>query len=198
MSDDLPDAETLARRLDEVMERIDKLEAENARLRKRVEELEGVEEENERLRKRVQQLEHQLNQDSSNSHRPPSTDEPWENDDDDDTDEVTLDFGEARNQGAQPGHEGNHRELADADDIDKFVEVKPNECDCCDQQLTGEDVAPWRHQVWDIEVKRPLVEYRMHRLECDVCDSTKRAGLPEGVPNVSVQWGSDALPLRSI
>ena len=178
MSDDLPDAETLLRRLD-------KLEAENARLRKRVEELEGVEEENERLRKRVQQLEHQLNQDSSNSHRPPSTDEPWADDDDDDTDEVTLDFGEDRNQGAQPGHEGHHRELADADEVDKFVEVKPNKCDCCGQQLTGEDVAPWRHQVWDIEVKRTLVEYRMHRLKCDGCDAKKRAELPKGVPNSS-------------
>ena len=54
MSDDLPDAETLARRLDEAMERIEKLEAEKTPLQKWVEVLEGVEEENERLRKRVQ------------------------------------------------------------------------------------------------------------------------------------------------
>ena len=64
MSDDLPDAETLARRLDEAMERIAELEEKLAA-----------------RDARIAELEHELNQDSSNSHRPPSTDEPWENDD---------------------------------------------------------------------------------------------------------------------
>ena len=181
MSDSTPDAQTLLRRLDEAMERIDKLEAENARLRKRVKELEGVEQENVRLRKRVQRLEHKLHQDSSNSHRPPSTDDPWADDDDDDDGRVMLDFGKQRSQGAQPGHQGHHRQLADADEVDKFVEVRPDECDGCGHRLTGEDIAPWRHQIWDIEVSKTLVEYRMHRLECDRCSATQRAELPEGV-----------------
>ena len=172
MSDDLPDAETLARRLDEAMERIAELEEKLAA-----------------RDARIAELEHELDKNSSNSHRPPSTDEPWEDDDDGDDNEVTFDFGNDHNQGAQPGHEGHHRELADAEDVDEFVEVTPNKCDCCGDPLTGEDIAPWRHQVWDIDVTKTLVEYRMHRLECDGCGTSQRAELPEGVPDSS--FGDD-------
>lgn len=51
--------------------------------------------------------------------------------------------------------------------------------------MTGEDIAPWRHQVWDIEVTKTLMEYQMHRLACDGCGTTQRAELPKGVPNSS-------------
>lgn len=163
MDDSTPDIQALIDRLDRIEARNKELEAENAR-----------------LRKRVQYLEHKLGQNSSNSHRPPSSDDPWEEDEDDS--EVTFDFESPRPQGAQPGHQGHHRELLDEDEVDEVVEVKPKACSCCGGGLVGEGLAPWRHQVFEVEVNRRVIEYRMHRLECTNCGHSERADLPEGVP----------------
>jgi len=190
MDDTTPDIQTVLDRLERAEARIAQLERENQTLREENERLreenERLRGENERLRKRVQQLEHKLGQNSSNSHLPPSTDDPWEDkeDDDDGDDEFTFDFGgDDRAQGAQPGHEGRHRELLDADEVDHIVDVKPCECTDCGAQLTGDDDVPWRHQVFEIKVIRQVTEYRMHRLRCGECGHDQRAELPEHVPN---------------
>jgi transposase len=182
MADSTPDIQAA---LDRALARIDELEAENAR-----------------LRERLQKLEHKLGRNSSNSHRPPSTDDPWEEDsgeknpgeknpgeknpgeknpgDADGGGDVTGSE-RSRQQGAQPGHEGHHRELLDEDEVDEVVEVKPSQCSSCGTRLCGEDKAPWRHQVFDVEVTRHVTEYQMHRLDCEECGRSERAALPEGV-----------------
>ena len=49
--------------------------------------------------------------------------------------------------------------------------------------LQGEDPAPLIHQVADLPRIVPLVdEYRLHRLSCPDCGTTKCATLPDGVP----------------
>lgn len=167
MADSTPDIQAA---LDRALARIDELEAENAR-----------------LRERLQKLEHKLGRNSSNSHRPPSTDDPWEEDSgeknpgDADGGEDVTGNDKTRQQGAQPGHEGHHRGLLDEDEVDEVVEVKPSQCSSCGTRLCGEDKAPWRHQVFDVEVTRHVTEYQMHRLDCQKCGRSERAALPEGV-----------------
>jgi len=168
MADSTPDIQAA---LDRALARVDELEAEDARLR-------------ERLRK----LEYKLGQNSLNSHRPPSTDDPWEEapggdpgnaDGGEDTDSEGSGQHSSRRQGAQPGHEGRHRGFLDEEEVDEVVEVKPSECSSCGARLFGEDRAPWRHQVFDVEVTRHVTEYQMHRLDCEECGDSETAALPE-------------------
>lgn len=150
-----------------------KLKAENKRLC----------DENQLLRQRVQHLESRLSQNSSNSHRPPSTDDTFEDPENHQgSDGVVFDFGSSAKQGAQPGHKSHPRDLLAEDEVDEAVEVKPARCDRCDQPLLGDDIAPWRHQVFEIDIRRRVTEYRCHRLECKSCGHSQRAELPDGVP----------------
>jgi transposase len=165
--------EDVLERLEDTRERLDEVLEENERLRR---ENERLREENEQLRERVETLEWKLQQDSTNSHRPPSSDEPWKKrrrpepstdaaSDDDDSDS-----------------EGHHRELLEASRVDRIVDCKPEACTQCGTSLRGDDLAPMRHQVWDVEITRTVREYRLHRLTCPCCQSTTRADWPDGVP----------------
>ena len=50
-------------------------------------------------------------------------------------------------------------------------------------QLSGSDLEPLRHQVWELPEIKPLVtEYQRHRLSCRSCGETTCAPLPAGVP----------------
>jgi hypothetical protein len=103
VDDSTPDLQAA---LDRALARIDELEAENAR-----------------LRERLQELEHKLGRNSSNSHRPPSTDDPWEEAPEDAAGGEDIDsegsgqYGSCQ-QGAQPGHEGHHRGLLDEEEVE--------------------------------------------------------------------------------
>jgi hypothetical protein len=138
--------------------------------------IEQLREENEQLRERVQELEWKLDRDSSNSHRPPSSDPPWESSDSSDSESQPD-----RKKETNSGTEGARRELVDEQQVDEFIEVKPDECKHCGEALAGDDLEPWRHQRWDVEISRTVREYRMHRLTCSCCGESTRATLPEGV-----------------
>lgn len=70
MNELTPDIETMLKRLGRKLEQIGELEGVNGKLRK----------ENQLLQECVCQLTHQVNQNSSNTHHLPSTDDPWEED----------------------------------------------------------------------------------------------------------------------
>lgn len=162
MDDEIPDDPTVG----ELVDVVEKLRADNERLR----------EENEQLRQRVQDLEWKLGQDSSNSHRPPSSDPPWES-----SDESASDNAREGQNTSNSGTDGKRRKLVDEEQVDECVEVKPEACKHCGESLTGHDPEPWRHQRWDIEINRTIREYRMHRLTCACCGESTRALLPEGI-----------------
>jgi transposase len=49
--------------------------------------------------------------------------------------------------------------------------------------LSGSDVEPLRHQVWELpEIKPYVTEYQLHRLECARCGEATCVELPLGVP----------------
>jgi len=63
---------------------------------------------------------------------------------------------------------------------DEVRELKPSRCRRCGRKLTGCDMAPLRHQVWELPEVKPLApEYQRHRL---TCGETTCAPLPVDIP----------------
>ncbi len=88
-----------------------------------------------------------------------------------------------RKRGAQKGHPGATRKLAPVEQVKAVHDVKPDACRDCGHALTGEDPAPYRHQVTEIPpVVAEVTEYRLHTLPCPECGTETRAELPRGVP----------------
>jgi transposase len=85
----------LLARLDEVETRLSHVEAYRAKL---VREVKSLREENTILKEKVRDLTARINQDSSNSSKPPSSDKPWKDR------RPSKPTGKSR--GAQPGHVG--------------------------------------------------------------------------------------------
>jgi transposase len=130
------------------------------------------------LEKRIADLEARLNQNSTNSSKPPSTDPPA----------VKVKRRPpapptGRKRGGQPGHKRHTRALVPPGQLRETFEVRPARCGGCGSPLRGKDPDPLRHQVAEIPPVRPDVdEYRLHRLTCSSCGTVTRAELPAGVP----------------
>lgn len=128
------------------------------------------------LEARVAELEAQLGKDSSNSHKPPSSDmvkppkpprKPG-----------------TRAKGGQPGHEGTTRLLVDAERVDVVVPCLPPACSDCGHSLAGAfpDRPPTRHQVAELpEIRATVTEYQLHWLVCPGCQAATRGQLPDGM-----------------
>jgi transposase len=121
--------------------------------------------------RRIAELESRLNQNSSNSSKPPSSDPP----------EAPRQGKPptGRKPGGQPGHKQNKRERLTPTRVEV---VKPKRCPC-GGKLQGDDAAPLIHQVIEIPPIQPsVVEYQLHALTCPDCRKRTRAKLPPGVP----------------
>lgn len=117
------------------------------------------------LAKQVEALTRELDKNSSNSSKPPSSDN----------------LGERRKirrrkkptgkkRGGQPGHEGHARELLSADEVDQVIEHYPDHCDVCQQvpphQAHGK---PYVQQVVDLcgdGGGRHVTEHRCYAVDC--------------------------------
>jgi transposase len=108
----------------------------------------------------VQQLQDQLNRSPRNSSLPPSTEHPHAK-------PPRRKRRARRARGGQPGHPRHQRLLLPAQQCDGVVPLKPANCRRCGRELSGEDTAPLRHQVWELpEIKPHVTEYQRHRLAC--------------------------------
>jgi len=149
-------------------ERIARLEQQVTLLLARVTALEA---ENEELRRK-------LNENSSNSGRPPSADTPAQR-------EARTKRGRSgRGPGGQSGHKGNKRVLLPASKVTETSECFPEACRRCGDKLPRrDDKDPLRHQVLEIPDIKPVVhEFRQHRVECKGCGETTCGALPVGTP----------------
>jgi transposase len=125
------------------------------------------------LQRQVQELSERLNQDSTNSSRPPSADPPTAK-------RRPPRRPSGRPSGGQPGHQRQRRPLLPPDHVQV---LKPTQCRRCGHALRGEDLQPLRHQVLELPKIRPEVtEYQLHRLCCPRCSVSTCASLPAGVP----------------
>jgi transposase len=128
------------------------------------------------LQRKVDQLTERLNQNSTNSSRPPSSDPPH-------VKRRPLKPSSGRNKGGQAGHVRQQRPLVPPEQIKQTIPVMPSAGRQCGQALHGEDPHPRRHQVAEIPpVQAEVTEYRLHRLTCTACGTRTCASLPAGVP----------------
>jgi transposase len=124
------------------------------------------------LEARLTDLEARLNQDSSNSSKPPSSDPPHAK-------PAPPRTPSEKRKGGQPGHPRHTRPDLPPDTI---VELRPEVCGRCRHPLTGDDPEPLCHQVIELPPIRPVVtEYRCHRLPCPSCGRVTCSALPSDV-----------------
>lgn len=139
------------------------------------------------LNARVTELESQLNRNSSNSSKPPSSDglkkKPKNNR-----------KKSGKPTGGQPGHEG--KTLEKVTNPDKVVDIKPEHCECgCD--LEGVRGTVRTRQVFEIPViKIKITEYKTHEKECPGCGKHHKTQFPEGVSQ-PVQYGENLQALMA-
>jgi transposase len=121
------------------------------------------------LEGRLSDLEARLNQTSSNSSKPPSSDPPHAK-------PAPPRTPSGKRKGGQPGHPKRTRPELNPDTV---VELRASNCTRCSHPLTGDDPSPHRHQVVEIPPIRPHVtEYRRHRLLCPRCGRVTCPALP--------------------
>ena len=131
----------------------------------------------EALENRIAELEARLNQDSTNSSKPPSSDPIG-------VKRRPPDPPSKKRRGGQKGHPRRLRALVPPERVASVTDCKPTECRRCGHALGGEDAEPRRHQVAELPPIEPVVhEYRLHRLCCPRCNAITRGVLPAGVPS---------------
>lgn len=132
------------------------------------------------LQRKVQELEDRLNQNSRNSHKPPSLDGLRK---------PALPPKNKGKRGGQTGHQG--KSLKMADQADEIIELKPVVCVACKQDLgpNVEAVMESRRQVFELPPTRLYVrEYQRFSCACPRCGQLSRADFPKGV-SAPVQYG---------
>jgi transposase len=138
--------------------------------------------ENTKLKKRVKHLEDQLNQNSRNSSKPPSSDgfnRP---------NPQSLRGKSDKKSGGQPGHKGHRLEMKD--DPDHTMTYSVTSCKKCGHSL--ENIAAQsfqRRQVYDLLVKVECTEHRAESTCCPDCNHANQAVFPNDVP-YPVQYGN--------
>jgi len=122
---------------------------------------------------RIAELEDQLNKNSKNSSKPPSTDLPGT--------PRSRKEPSGRKPGGQPGHSKHQRAFLKPD---RVIPVQPKACSCCGGPLHCDDIEPERHQVIEMpKVKPDVTDYLLYSGSCDHCGHVTRAELPLGVPS---------------
>lgn len=122
------------------------------------------------LEAKIAELEARLNQNSTNSSKPPSSDAPH-------VKPAPPKAPSGRRRGGQPGHPKAERTRLPPDEVRP---LKPDFCRDCSHPLGGDDPHPFVHQVHELPVITPyVVEYRCHRLRCPHCGTTTTAPVPD-------------------
>src|SRR5215211_786457 len=132
-----------------LLEQLATLRLENAALRA----------ENTVLQERIRDLEARLDQNSTNSSRPPSSYPPQ-------APARPKAPPSSRKRGGQPGHRGAFRTLLPVEQVDEIVVLEPECCRHCGQPFPGTATGPsgraWRHQIVELlPLAVQVTEYQM-------------------------------------
>jgi transposase len=132
------------------------------------------------IKQEVEKLKAQLNQNSQNSHRPPSSDGPRK--------QPALPKKKKGKRGGQLGHEGKTLEMVDAAD---HYEIRQPELCKCGYNLSGvRKYIKERRQVFDIPpAQLEVTEYQALACVCPRCHAESSGTFPEGV-KARVQYGN--------
>ncbi len=140
--------------------------------------IERLEKENAKLKRRIQELERLVGMNSKNSSKPPSSDfghncPPAS---------VNKKKGRAQRQGAQKGHEPRQRELLPPEKVTQRFRLTPTVCTCGSRNLKPSNDAPMRHQIIDIPPIEPNVtEYIQEVWQCQDCGELVYQPLPDDI-----------------
>jgi transposase len=121
------------------------------------------------LLKRLEALEARVNQNSSNSSRPPSTDALATKR------QRRMNAAERRKPGAKPGHPGHPQVLLEPT---ATLSLLPEGCSCGHRELV--ELTPYHtHQVIELPVIRPdVTHWLLHHGRCLSCGQWCKAALP--------------------
>ncbi len=131
--------------------------------------------ENKDLKRKIAQIE----RNSTNSSKPPSSDNPQDKD-------PKTNNKKKRNPGGQAGHKGSYRELIAVEEVDDILHYYPDKCEECGKSLLQDGTAnevgePLRWQVAEIEPIKPIItEHQAHTTLCE-CGCQTSASLPAEV-----------------
>jgi len=126
----------------------------------------------------------QLVRDSTNSSKPPSSDNAQDKNQQLKT--HNKNNKKKRKPGGQPGHRGNNRELIPVEEVDNLLHYYPAQCNSCGNALSQDETAnvvgePFRWQVAEIEPIKPIItEHQVHTTLCE-CGCQTSASLPAEV-----------------
>jgi transposase len=84
------------------------------------------------LKAEVADLKSRLDQNSSNSHKPPSSDPP--------SVAKPTKSPTGRKRGGQPGHEGRSRKMLPPERVNERIDYHPDTCRCCGDDLASDPV----------------------------------------------------------
>ncbi|HMQ84564.1 MAG TPA: IS66 family transposase [Saprospiraceae bacterium] len=145
---------------------------------KRIEELELK---NQELESRTKALENQLNQNSRNSHKPPSSDGFKRK-------SAQLSKPKNKQQGGQWGHQGNTLKLLEQ--VDDTHTLEPKTCTCgCDLRDQAKELIE-RRQVFELPApKLQVIEYQQMGCLCPRCGLKQQGTFPAEV-SARVQYGT--------
>lgn len=133
-----------------------------------------------RLELRVSELEARLNQNSRNSHRPPSSDGPRK---------AAALPKEPKPRGGQPGHKGETLQMVSEAEVAHHVPLMALRCECGADVSELEQVLQGRRQVFDLpEPKLEVTQYEQYGCTCAACGARVQGEFPAGV-KASVQYG---------
>ncbi len=179
----------------ELTKRIDRLEPlaeENKDLRQENAELKtayaGAVEEIADLEAKIADLKAQINSNSRNSSKPPSSDGYQK--------KPAFPRKKKGKQGGQQGHKG--RTLQQVEHPDKIVTHKPGPCSCGHVFNEDELCVAETRQVFDLP--QPKLEVTAHQLlkgQCPECGQWHKASAPEGI-NAPVQYGQGVKALTTL
>jgi transposase len=142
------------------------------------------------LKQEIAELKAQLNQNSKNSHKPPSSDgfkKPKRT--------RSLRKKSNRKVGGQPGHKGS--KLNRSEDIDQMIVHPVEECDCCGKDLKDTAVVDYgKRQVFDLpELRLQVIEHQVELKRCS-CGTISQGEFPDDVRE-EVQYGPRVRGLAS-
>lgn len=138
----------------------------------------------EKLEERIKELESRLNMDSTNSSKPPSTDNKLTKK------KKSSNSTSKKKRGAQAGHKGKTLKIVASPD--KTEALLPMRCNCCGSSLENTDSLKYeKRQLFDLpDIKMQVTEYQAHSLECKECHTINKAQFPENIKAVT-QYGDN-------
>jgi len=149
---------------------------------KTVEKLLELDTENKGLKEKVAQLE----KNSHDSSKPPSSDRPCDRPPQSKNKYSQQSNRSGHRPGGQKGHQGKNRPLVGEDEVNEFKHYYASHCKNCNKELAQDETANttddiFRWQIFDIEPIKPYItEHQAHTTECE-CGCKTKAVIPDQV-----------------